>query len=394
MNKKLLISLSSLSAIAVVAPILVIVSCSSEAPVEGKDLIIIKRTSPKITQADVTALKGTALPSQLIALNKLFGGSGLSLTNQANFKVAINETDQIVTLTANTGFTISGKSSIVSNKYTIEGTTETTNLVITPIVTPKLTDADVTLLGDTTDTDNAKKWNSLAKLFDGSGFKPENKGNFSVAINTTTMKVTLKANTGFTINNVETVESNVYTIESTTPSVSLNITANATVELDGNQILNLTSATPADQVTALKLLFGGTDLTEANLVKFTVAIDQTTNKVTLTAATGFTIGGQSKLDSVPYTVKNILVDMAPKNPLRIPEDQLAGIIAKIKANNTDDVWAQIGWFFHPTTVTNFQYFTFVLDEAARTITLTAKQGFIFPNNQTVIVSTPYPVITP
>ncbi|MGL5522014.1 MAG: hypothetical protein ACRDAW_01935 [Metamycoplasmataceae bacterium] len=550
MNKKLLISLGSLSTIFVIAPILTTVSCSSDAPINGEYLIIIPRKDPKILRSDISILRGTDLPAQLIALNKLFGGSGLTEVNQENFKIKVNESRMIVTLTANVGFTFNGKSTLDSNKYTIGQVGEVTNLSITPITGAKLTDAEVTILKG---TDINAKWPVLQKLFNGTDFVVANQDKFTVSINEGKLTVTLTAKQGFTINGKQTLSntftidtappavdlnikpkenvklsvtqfeqlvsgtdpqkeavlgllfhpitadnyknftsvvtdftvtltaktgftfsgnqtlSNTFTVDTpptesvdlnitpktnrtltvtqyenlqtgndsekevvlgllfhpitadnyknftssvtdftvtltaktgftfsgsqtlsntftvNNPAVNLNITAKGNVTLDGNQILNITSTDAATQLTALQLAFTGADLTQENLTKFTVSINQMTNIITLTAANGFTIGNKNTLNSTPYMVNDVFLGMTVKTR---QATFTAEQIAQLKIPNSQGQENAIGYLFDPVRG-NYNKITVSVNEAAKTVTITPKQGFVFPSDQLTLTSTPW-----
>ncbi|MGL5357799.1 MAG: hypothetical protein ACRC9U_01915 [Metamycoplasmataceae bacterium] len=301
MNKKLLISLGSLSTIAVVAPILATVSCASDAPVDVKDLTITAKADPKLTAADVTALEGTNATAQWDPLAKLFEGKDFVSANQANFTVSIDTKEMLVTLTAKTGFTIGGKDKLVSNKYTVEETTPAKDLTITVI--------------------------------------------------------------------------------------------EKAVELTGVQIMNLTGADAAAKLTSLKLLFNGTDLTNENLANFKVSVDSSKNIVTLEANQGFTIGGQAKLDSKAYTVKNTNINATKKAAADVTQGDIDALTA-----TTPNLVAQLTALtklFDGITKDNQTYFTITVNTTDKTVTLNALQGFVFGANanatETTLVSNAYTI---
>ncbi|MGL5357798.1 MAG: hypothetical protein ACRC9U_01910 [Metamycoplasmataceae bacterium] len=376
MNKKLLISLSSLLTITVTLPILATVSCAGDA---FKNLIIIAKPTPKLTNEDITALKGTNLSAQLTSLQKLFEGTGLISENQKNFKILIDEKNQIVALIANSGFTINGESTLNSNKYEIESIVGSIDLKITAKAPPKLTTAQVGYLSTGNDTE---KQGVLGLLFD--PITADNYKNFTFAVDKQT--ITLTAAEGFVFGSQKTL-SNTFTVDSPTTQTDLTIIDKGNVELFGNQILNLTSTIAANQLTSLKLLFDGKDLTEDNLKNFKVSVNQKNNIVTLTAEPNFTINKQPKLDSKPYTVKNVELGISVKKSATITAQD----ILDLKSGNPAKEQVALGWFFHPITEINFPYFTFKLNEVARTVTLETKQGFIFTGNRTTLVSNPYTV---
>ncbi|MGL5522015.1 MAG: hypothetical protein ACRDAW_01940 [Metamycoplasmataceae bacterium] len=465
MNKKLLTSLGSLSTISIVAPILITVSCASENPTKVEHLVIIPRTNPKLVNNNIDSLKGTDLPAQLIALHKLFGGSGLTSANQNKFNVGVDENRRVVTLTTNPGFTISGKPVLESNQYTIEQTGEITDLNITAITGAKLTEAEVatlknsdinvqwpaleklfggkdfvlankdkfivaldeaqltvTLIANTgltiggnpklsntftidnnpvvpTDlaitakssvqlttsevnilkgsNDNAK-WTVYAKLFDGADFKVENKDKFTITFDENSLTVTLTAATNFSISGQKTL-SNTFTIDNPVTPSNLIITAKASIRLNGDQIINLTSTTAATQLSALRLLFEGEGLIEANLSKFDVSTKASTNIVTLTAKPSFTINGQPNLESKPYTVANTALDTTKLASTKLTAQQVAALDDPNTAESTLRLL-----FSHISG--NMHRFTYTVNKTTRIVTLTGKQGFIFKNSGSAILT--------
>ncbi|MGL5522025.1 MAG: hypothetical protein ACRDAW_01990 [Metamycoplasmataceae bacterium] len=385
MNKKLLISLSTLSTIAMVAPVLIITSCAENTVVEVKDLTITATATPKLTQQDITALKGTELPAQFAALQKLFGGPGLTQDNQANFKVSVNETNQIVTLTANTGFTINTKPLFASNKYIVEETTppvETTNLVISAKLSPTLTIAEEnTLKGSGSNTD---KWSILEKFFGGTGFVPANQDKFTVAVGGD-KKVTLNAISGYTINNAKTFVSNAYTISTTPPPAvtELKITAITTsATLTATEVTALTGSDATAKFNSLKKLFQGNDLTETNLSKFKVAVNTSTRIVTLTAEANYTFADANKiLNSTAYT--NATIDQnlnitAKQNP-KLTDAQFDFL----SSGSESQKQTILGILFNPINANNYKNFTFKVDRNNFIVTLTAANGFIFGSSKTL-----------
>ncbi|MGL4183604.1 MAG: hypothetical protein ACRCRP_00530 [Metamycoplasmataceae bacterium] len=298
MNKKLLISLASLSTIAIVTPILATVSCASDTPVKATNLTITAINTPKLTKSDVEALKGTDLKAQWDALAKLFEGPDFTPANQNNFKVSINETEAIVTLTANTGFTISDKTTLVSNKYTVQEQ-EIVDLKITAI-TPSVTLTAIEAF-NLTISDPKLKLESLSKIF--TGITESNLSNFKVSFDSSQNIATLEALSGFTINGQQTLASNSITIQ----NVILNITKKTgTLNIMQADLDVLTATTPdaAAQLTALNKLFTGIDATNQNY--FTITVDTKAKTVTLNGLNGFSFGtstsGSKTLVSDVYTI--------------------------------------------------------------------------------------------
>ncbi|MGL5522020.1 MAG: hypothetical protein ACRDAW_01965 [Metamycoplasmataceae bacterium] len=286
MNKKLLLSLGSLSTLAVVAPILATVSCASEAPVDATNLIITAKTSPVLTTEEETTLKGT-------------------------------------------------------------GT-------------------------------NTDKWAVLAKLFTGAGFVETNKDKFTVAVGTDN-KVTLTAIKGYKINGGETVVSNAYTIGTTPPATTdLDIKAlGAAATVTQAQLNNLNSATETDKLAALKLFFDGKDLTEANFPNFTVEIDFAGAVIKLTASKDFTIGTKTEVNSSTFTVsdKNLNFAVTTTATPSLTAAENTALVTPTSANLADQKTG-LAKLFTGITDANWNFFTFTVNDTAKTVTLTAKKGFV------------------
>ncbi|MGL5357861.1 MAG: hypothetical protein ACRC9U_02225 [Metamycoplasmataceae bacterium] len=388
MNKKLLISLSSLATIATIAPVLVITSCSGETPAIV-NLTITAKIDPKLTQEDITALEGSELPAEFAALQKLFTGKDLTTVNQANFKVAVDKTKQIVTLTANTGFTINDKSTLESNKYEILPIVETENLSITATPDVVLTNDEVTLLEG---SDNAKKWPVLEKLFTGSDFVPTNIDNkFTVSFNKSNLEVTLTAKTGFAIDGNQTL-SNKFTVDQPITPTNLVLTANATPTLTETEVTILERPdNDNNKLAALQKLFTGKDLTIENLGNFDILVNKQAKKVTLTAKANYTINDGKTLESNTYTI-----DATPTEDLKITANDAqiltTGENTDIKGTDTSKQLPVLQKLFIGVTSTNQVNFKVAVSET-NVVTLTANSGFSFSGQQ-ILVAPAYTVETP
>ncbi|MGL5438155.1 MAG: hypothetical protein ACRDA7_00220 [Metamycoplasmataceae bacterium] len=374
MNKKLLISLGFLSTISIVAPILVTVSCANDKPVDIKNLIITAKQNPKLLESDIAALKGTDFPDQLTALQKLFDGSDLSSNNQNNFSVIIDEAQMIVFLRAKKGFTINGKSVLDSNKYSIESTIETINLNIIAIKDAKLTDAEIAIL-KTSDT-NAK-WPVLKKLFGGKDFVIENQDKFTVTFDETKVTVTLTAKKGFVIGGQPKL-SNTFTIDNN-PVIptDLKITAKSNVILSVLQFENLVSGTDSEKEAVLGLLFD--PITPDNYKKFTFIIIDLT--ITLTAnqefifGTNKTLSNTFKINTPPVEPTDLKITAKSNVKLTTPQ------VGNLTTGTDTEKQLVLGLLFNPITPENYKKFSFTI--ANSTITLIAKEGFIFGTSQTL-----------
>ncbi|MGL5522056.1 MAG: hypothetical protein ACRDAW_02200 [Metamycoplasmataceae bacterium] len=380
MNKKLLISLSSLSTIAIVAPVLVITSCAGETPVDSTNLIITAKANPVLTNEDVTLLEATDdvdNAKKWDTLGKLFDGAGFVPDNKAKFTTSINTTDMLVTLTAVNGYTISGQETVVSNKYTIGTEPVITDLIITAKESPKLTAEDVTLLEATDDADNTKKWTTLGKLFGGVGFVPDNKAKFTTSINKTNNVVTLTANEGFTINSKTSLDSNKYTIEPTVEATNLEITAITNVQLTNADIVILEAVDANAKWTVYAKLFAGKDFVPANInSKFTATFNRSKLEVTLTAATGFVIGGQQTLSNT-FTVDKPVVPIDLTITTKTNPKLTATDIADLKGTNINKQFDALKKLFagKDLTMANLANFKITVDEAGKLVTLTANDHY-------------------
>ncbi|MGL4183603.1 MAG: hypothetical protein ACRCRP_00525 [Metamycoplasmataceae bacterium] len=305
MNKKLLISLGSLSTIAVVAPILATVSCASDAPVKVVDLVITAKENPTITAADVKTLEtaGAITTEKWNVLDKLFAGAGFISGNKEKFDASINTTDAIVTLTAKTGYTLNGKGTFASAKYTVAPEITEVNLDIKVKASPatELTGIQVFNL---TSTNTNPKISDLSQLFD--GIDTNNIDKFTVLVNLddlTKSTVTLTPVEGYLIGGAKTLVSPAFNVKTS----YLNITKTTTKPLNITQVdedaLAATTPDAAAQLTALNKLFTG--VTTGNQNKFTITVDKTAKTVTLTMLPGFafgTTGTATTLVSDVYTI--------------------------------------------------------------------------------------------
>ncbi|MGL4183605.1 MAG: hypothetical protein ACRCRP_00535 [Metamycoplasmataceae bacterium] len=288
MNKKLLISLGSLSTIAVVAPILATVSCASDAPVDANNLIITAKPSPSLTNEDIKNLEATGDNStKWSALEKLFEGPGFTPENKDKFTVSIHTGKKIVTLLAVQGYKINGNQTFASSEYKMFAGV---NIIITPKANPDpITTAEVATLKGTNASDQLVV---LKKLFEGAGLVNTNQPNFTITVNETTSKVTLKAKEGFLLNNKQYIEVT-YTLAGA--KIPLNFTLKPSPVLTAGDVFVLKAPSSSNlpaQLTALNKLFNG--ITKDNQEFFTVAINTPINdKVILRAKEGYVFGANS-----------------------------------------------------------------------------------------------------
>ncbi|MGL5522041.1 MAG: hypothetical protein ACRDAW_02115 [Metamycoplasmataceae bacterium] len=376
MNKKILLSIGTLTAISMAVPLLTTISCSKSNDSNTTDLTITAKTQPRLTPEDVVVLKGTDHPSQLIVLNKLFGGVDLNPSNQQNFGILINTNKRIVILVANKGFTINKKLSLDSTPYILLPSA-IVDLGIKANEKQTLTQKEVDELKS---ADISKQLPVLQKLF--SGITRENQNNFKVEISASNV-VSLTANKGFSFGGAQTIAAPAFEIELPPVEKNLNITAitpAASLTKEEESILNGTNATM--QLNVLLKLFKGSDLTSANQVNFSVSINTNQRIVTLTGKNDYTISGKPTLDSLPYTLipTDVVLNISQiKSPKLLDSD-----ITILEGTNPTDQLPVLKKLFNGIDNTNITHITFKLDKIKRTVTLTANKGYIFaPSSSTL-----------
>ncbi|MGL5438628.1 MAG: hypothetical protein ACRDA7_02735 [Metamycoplasmataceae bacterium] len=388
MNKKSLITLGSLSTMAIVTPVLITISCANE-PVTTINLTITAKDNPKLTKADVTILENITADNtaKWDALSKLFTGEGFINDNKDKFTTSINTTDMLVTLTAVKGYTIGGKEKIVSNKYTEDESVTPIDLAIKPKDNPKLTTTEETQLESGTDE---QKQVALAMLFD--PITAENYKNFSFTINKDTKIVTLTAKQGFVFGNSDTLNSNAYIIDKPIPAINLKITIKASPKLTPTDIIILEGNYPLVQLPVLQKLFEGEGLISANQDKFTILVDTNKKIVTLKANTGYTINNAEALVSNQYTIDTT----PPTNTNLILTTQKDPILTKDDINNlltgtdTTKKLESLKKLFGGAdlTIANMANFDIDIDQNNKLVTLIAKINYSI-NGEKIFASNPY-----
>ncbi|MGL5438333.1 MAG: hypothetical protein ACRDA7_01210 [Metamycoplasmataceae bacterium] len=386
MNKKLLISLGSLSTIAIIAPVLAITSCAGETPVEATNLIITAKANPVLTNEDVALLEATDdadNAKKWTTLGKLFEGTGFVTDNKAKFTTSINKTDNIVTLTAIKGYTIDGKEKVGSNKYTIRTEPVVTDLEITVITTSAT--LNTTEVAALTGSDTTAQLAALKKLFSGKDLTTENLVNFKVSVEESTRIVTLTANEGFTIGTKDKLDSTAYTLETTPTVTDLKITAKtASATLKETEVTSLTGSDTTAQLVVLAKLFEGEDLKNENLTNFKVSVETSTRIATLTAEKDFTIGGQPKLDSTAYTL-----DTPATTDLKITAKTTQKITAEdvvnLKGTDNSKKLISLQKLFEgdDLKIENINNFDVSVSDQ-NVVTLTAKDNYLINGNKTLV----------
>ncbi|MGL5438336.1 MAG: hypothetical protein ACRDA7_01225, partial [Metamycoplasmataceae bacterium] len=184
-----------------------------------------------------------------------------------------------------------------------------------------LKDSDITNLQG---SDNANKLESLKKLFDGTDLTIINLVNFETAVNTTNTIVTLTAKSGFTFASGKTLTSNKYTLEPTPPAITnLNISARGgAIIIAMSDITDLQGNNADKKLAALQKLFQGSDLTLANLSKFTTSVNTSQRKVTLTPIKDHTIDNKNTLESNSYNINLAITPKRGNNIVITPQESL------------------------------------------------------------------------
>ncbi|MGL4183601.1 MAG: hypothetical protein ACRCRP_00515 [Metamycoplasmataceae bacterium] len=286
MNKKILISLGSLSTIAVVAPILATISCSNTEQVSKIDLNIIPKTQQKLSEQEVIYLKGNDPSKYILVLQKLF--DGIINENLNKFTFIVSNTN-IVTLKANQGYLINNKETIVSPAFIIENP----NPPITDINLDIKANSNVSLTGielfDLQEGEISKKILILQKLF--TGISNTNYNNFTFVISgNANNKIFLIAKNGYKINKQETLENN-FTLKNIPLNIKLQVHL-VTITRDEENILREQSSpsNASQQLAVLQKLFNG--ITNENYKYVSYYIDSVTDlKIThLNTKPGFVFG--------------------------------------------------------------------------------------------------------
>ncbi|MGL5522134.1 MAG: hypothetical protein ACRDAW_02590 [Metamycoplasmataceae bacterium] len=385
MNKKLLISLSSVSIAAVGLPILSTISCSSEAPAIV-NLTISAKANPRITNDDITTLERNNLHAQLIVLQKLFDGKDLTATHQKNFSISISRVRRVVTLNAKSGYTIDGKNNLVSHVYALETNPPAdTDLKITLKPSPKLTKEDIAALKG---ANNSAQLAALKKLFEGEGLTSANQDKFTILVDESKKIVTLTAKSGYTIDGKNTLASNAYADDTTPPTdTDLKITVKTgTIDLTSIDLLDLSGNEVTKQKVVLNKLFDG--ITDSNFNNFTFKINN--NNIVLTAKQGYNFSSNPTLNK-NYSPINSAINITVKSGTpRLTKTEIAKLKEPPIPANAADQLSLLSRVFNGIDSTNQNFFTIEVDEIFTTLALKTKPGFVIgtgPNSKlTQIVS--------
>ncbi|MGL4183591.1 MAG: hypothetical protein ACRCRP_00465 [Metamycoplasmataceae bacterium] len=359
MNKKLLISLVSLS-VATITPILFFTSCSQE-PTTKNDLKITANEAQNLTEPEVLDLRGTDFDKKIIVLKKMF--TGIDLENQNKFNVSIDE-NNVVTLTAIEGYKISGELSLSAPAYSI-------NLAITVKAGPiTLTGMDII---DISGQHIPKKIVALSKLFDGVDFI--NQLHFSTKIETGNI-VTLTANKGFDFNNKESISSNTY--KETVSALDITLKPAAKLFSTEDTIINdkLDNDFSFAQLDVLEKLFSGVSISNYEYFTFEII-----NKVvTLKAKPGIVFGadaasGKNTLVAPAYSIYINLDISIIKNNISLSITDLADL----QGTNADKKLVVLQKLFEGPglTLANQSHFSITIDNKNKLITLLANDGYAF-----------------
>ncbi|MGL5732725.1 MAG: hypothetical protein ACRCXE_01475, partial [Metamycoplasmataceae bacterium] len=370
--KRLALGVMATGAIAI--PLAVAVSCGSEE--KDVNYEITKKASPVITKADIDNNKF----KELATLEKLF--EGITADNLKNITVSlnpVNSNDQslnyTVTLKANKGYTIDGKETLVSNQFAIP----VVNLVIEKI-SPAPTDIKLIDI----EGEKFKDFSVLSKLFNGTDFSEANMAHVNIELIPIAVDVvyTIKLTplTGYTINGqVEGVTSEQFDLE-----VNLAITV-----IDITQYIladDVAGANRSSLATLAKLFNLDPTIVQTMVgINFTVEMNdlpEGKHTFTLKPLSGNKINGSSNpLVSKEFMIQQILTGVNSRQPSQAQLDGLteADITTGIESSRT----LRIFFVINPTT--QIPFVTALLndingDGSLYSITITANDGFLFPNN--------------
>ncbi|MGL4183600.1 MAG: hypothetical protein ACRCRP_00510 [Metamycoplasmataceae bacterium] len=366
MNKKLLLSLGSLSTIITLVPTLATVSCSSETSTKTNLSIAIKK-DPILTSTDILILEANNVSNKLIPLQKLFNGQDLIAENLDKFTISIDKGKSVVTLTAKDNYTIDGKTTLISNTYTINDTNLIDLKITINNVAQKLTANEAS---DLKGTDTTKQLIVLKKLFN--GINDTNQNNFTVSINNDNV-VTLNAKADYTFGGKPSLSALPFSIETAPVDKNLNITAKlGTIDLTGIELIDVVGQDAAKQLTILAKLFDGVN--SGNQVNFTTTIGSG-NIITLTAKNGYKFNGQDSLNSTPYNITNTNINIRSNASVKLSSTEDFTINSQPSPSNKAAQLSVLQKLFTGITEINFNYFTFSIKD--KIVTLTAKSGFVF-----------------
>ncbi|MGL5521802.1 MAG: hypothetical protein ACRDAW_00840 [Metamycoplasmataceae bacterium] len=343
--------------------------------------ITVNTVVQKLAAYEVESMKGTNPATQLAILKRLF--NGITAENQNNFKVTTSDKN-VVTLTANNGFTFLGKQTIETT-FTVEPTTPPADidLAIAIKANPNITREDVKLLAG---TDLNKQLIVLQKLFNGINGGNQDKFIFEVSLDNI---ITLIAKTGYAFSTKKQIE-NYFIVEPAATDKDLNIVLKPAQALTGVDLINVVGIDPIKQLTVLNKLFTGiTNTNQTNIVPM-IGKD---NVLTLIAKEGFKFGTQTYLNSNKYTITNTTLDIVHMNT-SIALTSLEGFLISIppKGDINSEQLTILVKLFAGITNTNYEYFTFLTKD--RKVSLITKPGFIFKDGKTTLEAPAFTIKVP
>ncbi|MGL5438329.1 MAG: hypothetical protein ACRDA7_01190 [Metamycoplasmataceae bacterium] len=227
----------------------------------------------------------------------------------------------------------------------------------------------------------------LEKLF--SGVTSEKQKNFKVELSNENV-VTLTANKGFLFIGKPTLRAPAFIIESPPVDKNLVITAiTKPTSLTELEIFILQETDLIKQLLVLQKLFEGKDLKKENQIYFSVSVDTTKNIVTLKGRNDYTINSQPSLSSVPYTIitNNVVLNIAKTTSPKL----LAIDITNLEGTDSSKYLPVLQKLFTGINETNIKNITFEFDKGKKIVTLTAKPGFVFDQENNTLVSNPFTI---
>ncbi|MGL5522097.1 MAG: hypothetical protein ACRDAW_02405 [Metamycoplasmataceae bacterium] len=304
-------------------------------------------------------------------LMKAFNGTiGPDYTSQ--FTANWNKDTNIITLTAQPGFEFGNTTSSTNSIISVEITSTPTTLNI-----DKRNPADKIYEGELTTANIGMA--ILGKLF--TGIDNNNFNNFISSWDPTAKTVTLTANEGYEFSN----STNTLIFDSIIPITPLEISQKqGPISIPLIELMN-----PTLTHETLMKAFNGT-IAPNYASQFTANWNKDTNIITLTAQPGFEFGNTTSstnsIISVEITSTSTTLNIDKRNPAdKIYEGELT---------TANIGMAILGKLFTGIDNNNFNKFTSSWDPTAKTVTLTANEGYEFSNSTNTLIFDSIIPITP
>ncbi|MGL5617429.1 MAG: hypothetical protein ACRCWU_00005, partial [Metamycoplasmataceae bacterium] len=257
---------------------------------------------------------------KLSTLVKIF--SGINNVNLSNLTVSLNiiieDSVYTITLNANNGYTIAGRTTLISNEFTTD-----INLNITP-----KTLIPFSILASDVNNDNFKSFETINKLFDLDSSITETILNEGVIITMNPMAgsqsriVTLSANKRYIINNQKVLDSNEFTLPI---DYQINRNTIAPNDIKPSDI----TGDKFKEFAVISKLFNGPSLNQTNLTNFDIEKIEITQfrvyTIKLTPKLGYTLNDSTDgLTSSEFTlnIRNISISRRETIPSDITQEDI------------------------------------------------------------------------